>query len=61
MSDTTVLTATSTAEANTAGIFLLLAISSVCIAALCYAAGWLAAWADRRWPAGTPYQREGEQ
>jgi hypothetical protein len=61
MSDTTVLSATSAAEATPAGCFLLVAICSLGVAAVCYVAGWLAAWADRRWPSTNRYQREGEQ
>ncbi len=65
MSDTTVLSAlsaTTAAEAaNPAAIFLLIAVSSVCVAVLCYGMGWLFHQIDRKWPAGTPYQREGEQ
>jgi cytochrome c biogenesis protein CcdA len=61
VSDTTVLTVATAAEASPAGIFLLLAICSIGVAVTCYVVGWLAAWADRRWPAANRYQREPEQ
>ena len=59
MSDTTVVAVTAVASAGVP--WAVLAACAVSVAVLAYAAGWLAHYADRRWPAGTTYQKEGEQ
>ena len=59
MSDTTVISTVTGASASVP--WLLLALCSFGVAAARYGIGWLAAWADRRWPAGTRYEQEPEQ
>jgi hypothetical protein len=61
MTDSTVLIVTATERASPADVAILLGLCCAGVVLACYGLGWLAAWADRRWPAANRYEQEGEQ